>query len=308
MNQFVHGRMHHFMAETDGDGSDLGGGADDGVEEHDDESEEEEQEEDTNGEGEQGDDEGDVVVTIAGEKPAAEEEDESAAPAWVKKLRKDHREAQRELRELRAKVSAPEPDKSVPVLGKKPTMDDADIDYDADKFEVALTAWHDRKREIDQAAANAQQQKQKQEDEWQQRLGAYATSKTGLKVKDFDDAEEQVRNSLNVTQQGIIIQGAENPALVVYALGKNPKKAAELAGISDHVKFAFAIAKLETQLKVQSRKAAPPPEKTISGTGKVSGAVDSTLERLRAEAEKSGDMTKVIAYKKQQKEKSRGKS
>jgi len=31
----------------------------------------------------------------------------------------------------------------------------------------------------------------------------------------------------------------------------------------------------------------------------VSGAVDSTLERLRAEAERTGDMTKVIAYKRQ---------
>lgn len=302
MNQFVHGRMHHFMAETDGDGSDLGG-ADDGAEEQEEEAEEEEQEEDPDSEIEQDDDEGDVVVTIAGEKPAVEEEDESAAPAWVKKLRKDHREAQKELRELRAKVNAPEPNKSVPVLGKKPSMEDADIDWDAEKFEEALTAWHERKREIDQAEQSVKQQQQKQEEEWQQRLGAYATSKTGLKVKDFDDAEEQVRNSLNVTQQGIIIQGAENPALVVYALGKNPKKAAELAGISDHVKFAFAIAKLETQLKVQSRKSAPPPEKTISGTGKVSGSVDSTLERLRAEADKTGDMSKVLAYKREQRNK-----
>lgn len=302
MNLFVHGRMHHFMDETDGDGNDLGG-TDDGVEEQEEESEEEEQEEDADGEGEVGDDDGGIFVTIAGEKPAAEEEDESVAPAWVKKLRKDHREAQKELRELRAKINAPEPNKSVPVLGKKPSMEDSDIDWDAEKFEEALTAWHERKREIDQAEQSAKQQQQKQEEEWNQRLGAYSTAKTGLKVKDFDDAEEQVRNSLNVTQQGIIIQGAENPALVVYALGKNPKKAAELAGISDHVKFAFAIAKLETQLKVQSRKSAPPPEKTISGTGKVSGSIDSTLERLRAEADKTGDMSKVLAYKRDQRNK-----
>lgn len=304
MNQFVHCRLgHFFMEENDGEGGDLGGGSDDSAEEQEEEAEEDEQEE---GE-QQSEEEGEVVVLIGDEKPQ-EEQDDSAAPAWVKDLRKQHREAQKELRELRAKVNAPAQEQSAPALGKKPSMEDADIDWDSEKFEAALTAWHDRKREIDQAAANAQQQKQKQEEEWQQRLGAYATAKTGLKVKDFDDAEEQVRNSLNVTQQGIIIQGAENPALVVYALGKNPKKAAELAGISDHVKFAFAIAKLETQLKVQSRKSAPPPEKTISGTGKVSGSVDSTLERLRAEAEKSGDMTKVIAYKKQQKEKSRAKS
>lgn len=298
MNRFVHGKMNHFLQDaTDGEGNDLGGAGDENTEEE--ESEEEEQEESEEETEEEG---GEVVVTIAGEK-AADEEDESAAPAWVKKLRKDHRDAQKELRELRAKVNAPEPDKSAPVLGKKPTMDDSDIDYDADKFEEKLTDWHDRKREIEQAQTTQQQQQKKQEEEWQGRLAAYATSKTGLKVKDFADAEEQVQSSLNVTQQGIIIQGAENPALVVYALGKNPKKAAELAAISDHVKFAFAIAKLETQLKVQNRKSAPPPEKTVSGTGKVSGSVDSNLERLRAEAEKTGDMTKVNAYRREQKRK-----
>jgi hypothetical protein len=65
------------------------------------------------------------------------------------------------------------------------------------------------------------------------------------------------------------------------------------------VKFAFAVAKLEKDLKVTNRKAAPPPEKIVSGTGRSSGAVDSTLERLRAEAEKTGNMTKVIQYKAQ---------
>ena len=92
------------------------------------------------------------------------------------------------------------------------------------------------------------------------------------------------------------MQGSENPALVVYALGKNPKKAKELAAISDPVKFAFAVAKLETQLKVTPRKTAPVPERQIRGSAQLSGAVDSTLERLRAEADKTGDRTKVAAY------------
>ena len=131
------------------------------------------------------------------------------------------------------------------------------------------------------------------------KLNSYSKAKTELKVKDFDDAEATVQETLNSTQQGIILQGAENPALLVYALGKNPKKAKELASITDPVKYAFAVAKLETQLKVTNRKAAPPPEKTVRGTGPVSGTVDSQLERLRADAEKTGDYSKVMAYKRQ---------
>ena len=73
-------------------------------------------------------------------------------------------------------------------------------------------------------------------------------------------------------------------------------------GDFDPVKFAFAVAKLETQLKVTNRKAAPPPESTVRGTGRVSGAVDSTLERLRADAEKTGDYSKVMQYKRQKRQ------
>jgi hypothetical protein len=39
----------------------------------------------------------------------------------------------------------------------------------------------------------------------------------------------------------------------------------------------------------------------ISSTGRVAGAVDSTLERLRLDAEKTGNYTKVLQYKRQKK-------
>jgi inosine/xanthosine triphosphate pyrophosphatase family protein len=104
---------------------------------------------------------------------------------------------------------------------------------------------------------------------------------------------------LNQTQQGIIVQGADDPALLVYALGKNPKKLQELSSISDPVDFAFKLAKLEAQLKVTNKKA-PSPETRVKGakTGVSSGSSDKVLERLRNEADKTGDYTKVLSYKK----------
>jgi hypothetical protein len=134
---------------------------------------------------------------------------------------------------------------------------------------------------------------------WQSKLDDYGKAKAELKVRDYEDAEETVQQILNITQQGVVLQGCDNPALVVYALGKNPKKTAELAKLTDPVKFAFAVAKLEKELKVTNRKAAPAPERVVSGTGRSSGAVDSTLERLREEAARTGNMTKVIAYRAQ---------
>lgn len=254
---------------------------------------------------EEEDDEDGVIVTIGDEKPPVEDEEEKTAPKWVKDLRKQTKEQAKRIRELEQEREAAKSSAvpKVPELGPKPTLDDCD--YDAEEFETRLTAWHDRKRQVEQAKADEQKQIEAQQQEWQGRLTTYAKAKEGLKVRDFDDAESTVLSTLSVTQQGIIVQGADNSALVVYALGKNPAKAKELAGITDAVKFAFAIAKLETQLKVQAKsKSAPAPEGKIRGGGAaISGSVDSNLERLRAEAEKTGDYSKVTQYRKQQREK-----
>jgi len=240
------------------------------------------------------DDADEVIVSIGEEAPPPEEQ--AHAPGWVKELRKANREKEKRIRELEAKLTQTTEKKPV-ILGPKPKLEDHD--YDADRFEAALADWFDRKRVADAEAQKAQQAEHAQKQAWQEKLDGYGKAKAELRVRDFEDAEAVAQELFNITQQGVVLQGADNPALVIYALGKNPKKAAELAKIEDPVKFAFAVAKLEKELRVTNRKAAPAPERMISSTGRVSGAVDSTLERLREEAARTGNMTKVIQYKAQ---------
>ena len=240
-----------------------------------------------------------VVITIGDEQPAQEEEQ---APEWVRDLRKKNREDQKRIRELEAKLQQVQtPQAAVPKLGAKPKLED--FDYDSGKYEAALDNWFAQKRQVDEFQSRVKQAEQQQMQQWQAKLEGYAQAKQSLKVRDYEDAEATVQEALNTVQQGVLLQGADNPAMIVYALGKNPAKAKELAAISDPVKFAFAVAKLEAQLKVQPRKTPPPPESSVRGTAAISGAVDSNLERLRAEAERTGDMTKVIAYRRQQRAK-----
>jgi hypothetical protein len=237
-----------------------------------------------------------VIVSIGEESPPQEEK--THAPEWVRELRKANREKEKRIRELEQKLQSTAQTEKKPVeLGRKPRLEDHD--YDSDRYEAALEQWYELKRQTEAQAEQARQAEQAQRDAWAARLDAYGKAKAELKVRDFEDAEALAQEVFDVTQPGIVVQGADNPALVIYALGKNPAKAKEIESIKDPVKFAFAVAKLEKELKVTQRKAAPPPEKTISGTARVSGAVDSTLERLRAEALKTGDMTKVMAYKRQ---------
>jgi len=238
----------------------------------------------------------DEVEVSIGDKPVQAEEPKQAAPAWVRELRRRERELQREVRELRAKVQTPQAENQPPAVGAKPKLEDHD--YDAEKFEVALAGWFERKRQADEHAARQKQSEEQQKQAWQARLDAYGKAKASLRVRDYEDAESSVTESLNVTQQGIIVSGAENPALVTYAIGKDPAKLKELAAIADPVKFAFAVAKLETQLKVNPRKPAAAPEVIVKSTTRLAGGShDQVLERLYEEADKTGDRTKVIAYK-----------
>ncbi|WP_370239198.1 hypothetical protein [Neptunomonas phycophila] len=241
--------------------------------------------------GESEDDE--VIITIGEDSPAPEKEQ---APEWVKELRRNYRDAQREKKALEARIKELEaPQQKRVEVGQKPTLEQHD--YDAENYEKALAEWYERKRQADDEKKIAEIKAEEEKKAWQDQLNRYAEARSSLKVRDFDEAEAVVLDVLDLTQQGILVQGADDAAKIVYALGTNEEKAKELAKIKDPVKFAFAVAKLETQLKVKGKRTPPPPEKRPSGTAPKSGVVDSTLERLRAEAQKTGDFSKLLEYK-----------
>jgi hypothetical protein len=239
-----------------------------------------------------------IAVTF-GDEPAPPEPEAAPESNPIRQLREERRRLERENRELQEKLRAKEaPPPEIP-LGAKPKLEDHD--YDADKFELALQDWFEKKRQADEKAAKAQAEARAKEEAWQARLAEYGQAKAKLKVPDYEDAEERVQSLFNVTQQGVMIAGAENPALLVYALGKHPAKAKELAAITDPVKFAFAVAKLETQMKTttKARPAPPAPDTPMRSTAPARSAVNATLERLRDEADRTGDRTKVAAYMRQ---------
>lgn len=261
---------------------------------------------------ESGGDPEEVVVTI-GDEPEPEAAQEETPV--IRDIRASQKQAVRALREAERKVR--ERDEEIARLkgggkaeatevGEKPTL--KACDYDEDEFGKQLDAWHQRK-----LAADTEQRKREEADRaakaaWQARLDAYGKAKAALKVKDYEDAEAEAQAVLSVTQQGVILTGAERPELLIYALGKNPKRLKELAALGDPVKFAFAVAKLEDQLKVTPRKTAPLPERTVRGSGATVGAVaisSKRLDELQKKAQESGDYTEYLRAKAQAREKQR---
>ena len=233
------------------------------------------------------------IVSFDEDSPPQDESTE-AAPAWAKELRRINREKDRELRELRAKVAG-SVKVEAPTLGPRPTLDDPDVEFDEGKFAAKLENWIEQKRQVEDKQKQAQDEAQKQTEGWNNKIKAYATERETLKGEAFDEAEAAVVSTLSEIQQGIIIQATTSPAKMVHALGMSPKKLAELAAITDPVRFAVEIGKLEVKMGLIGKRTPPNPETPITGTTRATS--DSVLERLRAEAERTGDNSKVIAYK-----------
>jgi hypothetical protein len=236
-------------------------------------------------------DEDEVLVTFGDEAAPASNEGQDSG--LVRKLRAEIRDRDARLAEL-AKPSAPQ----VVEVGEKPTLESCD--YDEDTFETALDAWKDRKRQAEEATTQAQRDAQANPAAWAEEMADFGRKKLALKVRDFEAAEEEVVAGLSQTQQAIVIKASSDAAKVIYALGKHPAKLATLAAIQDPIKFAVAVSKLEGTLKVTTgNRTAPAPEGIVRGSAPISRQTDKHLQRLEAEAERTGDRTEVVRYKRQ---------
>lgn len=238
-----------------------------------------------------------VVVIDDEESPTSEEGNEV-----IKDIRKAHRDQVKKNRELKKQLEALTAPKDVDTLGEKPVF--RDYDHDEEKFEKDLEEWHERKRTISKKAAELEEEQTRQASDWQTVLDGHEEKKAKLKVKNFEEIEGLVIDSLSQIQQAVIVKVALDSAKVVLALGTNPKKLQEISKIKDPVEFAGTVARLETKMNVTTRKASTSPERKVKGNASASAAVDSTLEGLQADAAKTGDRTKVAAYIRQKRKSS----
>lgn len=244
--------------------------------------------------------EGELVVSIGEDSPPQEEE---KAPEWVKELRVKHRDATKENKALKQKLEQYEQTKTVEV-GAEPGLYDDGIDGDEDKFRTATQAYLGRKAEAKKETENTKQAEEVKAQAWQATLTEFNEKREVVKAKmpNYEELEGVVDDSLSEIQKGAILQCAKDPALLIAALGKNPAKLKELSSTKDAAQFIWAASQMESQMKVSNRKVGTSPEKKVVGSGGAIDSSDAILEKLEKEADKTGDRSKVIAYKQKRKQ------
>ena len=248
----------------------------------------------------------DLVITLAGEGLSDEDDEplpsgiEPKASAAFAKMRAEKKRLERENRELKARQEeaaalASQP-AAVEPLGEEPTLNDPDVDYDAEKFAAKLKTYLKRKAEHDAREQAAQAEQRKQADAWSQRLNAYKQEAAKLKRPDFEDAESAVKSSFSTVQQGLLLKHPKAAALV-YVLGKNPARAKTLAAIADPVDFAYAVADVAGQVKVERKSPPPPTDTPVRGRTTGAALASQTLESLKEQGRRTGDYSAYFSAK-----------
>lgn len=241
----------------------------------------------------EGDDES-ASVSFAGEEP--EPETEERENASFRDLRKAKRDADRKVRELEQQLAASQPKPQGP--GEEPTLEGCEFDEVA--YKAKVKEWVIRKARADAEQAQQAQAAKAEQEAWQGRLKLYQDKKAELGFEDYEDAAAEVTAALTQNQRAIIVQASENSAAMVYGIGKNPALLKRLAAHkNDLVKFAVEIGKLEIQMKVKNKGGKPGPEPKVIGSSAGGKASGGSLARLEAEAERTGDRSKVVAFKRQ---------
>lgn len=210
------------------------------------------------------------------EIPLSEEDDDHVdgqpAPQWVKDLRKNNREKDKELRELRRQLeqvqSRPteqQPQQQTDVIPPRPTLESCE--YDEEAFEQAMTDWHEKKSRAEQQMQQKERQQQEYQQRFQQRVEAHKQRAAKLPVKDYQEMEEIVRAEVPDLHKEILIHCAdEGSELIAYGLGKSQQLRQRVAAETDPIRAAFLLGQISKQVHL-----APKPKKAIKPEPEVRG-------------------------------------
>lgn len=236
------------------------------------------------------------VISFADE--ADEEVDDTPL---VKKLRDQIRERDRKIAQMRR---APETVDDDPEPVVPPVKRAEDFDYDYDRFDAYQ---REREQAVEDRAewrVRDAQRKSQAADREQQQARQIEQQRRALGVGDYEDRAAKVKDALTEQQLAILISAADNPAQLIYALGRSTNKLDIIAGEGNLARFAAMVGKLEKDIKVTKRNKAPAPEARVRGAtaSTTMASDDKELERLERDADRTGDRSAVIRYKRQMRE------
>jgi hypothetical protein len=251
-----------------------------------------------------------LEITLDGETLAPEEEEDDTPV--IRNIRQANREIKKQKRELERRLA--ELEQSQQGAGKAKVEElrepdfEEDCDSDPDVYATKFKAFHRAKSDQDKKKAQMEAQQKEQQEAWNERMKVFEESKKKLSksgYRDYDDVEEVITEKFDQNQQALVVDVADDPALLLYAIGKKKGEVERLSKIKNLGRLAKEIGHIESRLKVNKTKAKPAPERKVGKATSSASSVDSTRKKLEAEALQKGDMSKLMAWERKQRAKKR---
>jgi len=250
-------------------------------------------------------------VVLEGDEQAAPKEGKkktvTVPAATLAKLRESRREErarneelERQLAEARNGTQSQQPQQRA-----MPTL--ASCDYDEQKHAEQMAAWFAEQQQHQLQAYQTRQQREQQaaaqKQQVEAKLSEHYQRASDLRVADYQQAEESVRNTLGHEIADLMIARlGEGSEKVTYHLGKNPEKLQSLMESLQRdpsgLEAMVTLGELRSRLKVQpARKASSAPPADEALTGASSGQNDGAILKRLEKAHKLSDRTQFRKMK-----------
>jgi len=134
-------------------------------------------------------------------------------------------------------------------------------------------------------------------------LTEHYTRANTLKMSNYEDLEDKAIDILGNDLSKVIMSNTEKSHLIMAHLGANPGKAEELVNLVkvNPVKALVRAVEIGNSLSVKAKSSPPDPETKIEPGAAVSDW-QTRIDKERDKAAASGDMSQLIALKKQAKD------
>jgi len=238
------------------------------------------------------------VETIKEEKPKGNR--------TISQMRQELLEQKKQLQQFQAKEEERQQQEVQQRLANaplvKPTFESCG--FDPDVFEAKTVEFLQAQNHREQIAQQEAAVKQKADRLWIDAQSRYAEGRKTVGVKDYSVAESIVETELSRQQVNWLLVSTNQPNKIVYALGKDEKRLAELKKAQTPFEFAAMIGRIEATMgDIVKKKAVEPEKRAKVGPGASSGVSSSkqAIDKAIAEAQRTGNIDNVRELMRKQK-------